>query len=50
LLTNYFVAAQDDHRRLLLACVSERIMALLEMTKVDQILKTFPSVQAAESA
>ena len=35
LLTNYFVAAQDDHRRLLLACVSERIMALLEMTKVD---------------
>jgi anti-anti-sigma factor len=50
LLTNYFVAAQDDHRKLLLACVNERIMALLEMTKVDQILKMFPSVAAAENA
>jgi anti-sigma B factor antagonist len=50
LLTNYFVAAEGDRRKLLLACVSERIMALLEMTKVDQILKTFPSVQAAENA
>jgi anti-anti-sigma factor len=50
LLTNYFVAAQNDHRKLLLACVSERIMALLEMTKVDQVLKMFPSVQAAENA
>jgi anti-sigma B factor antagonist len=50
LLTNYFVSAQGDNRRLLLAGVNERIMALLEMTKVDQILKTYPSVQAAESA
>ena len=50
LLTNYFVSAQDDNRKLLLASVSERIMSLLEMTKVDQILKVFPSVQAAENA
>ena len=50
LLTNYFVAAQDDGRQLLLASVNERIMALLEMTRVDQILKMYPSVQAAESA
>jgi anti-anti-sigma factor len=50
LLTNYFVAAQDDHRKLLLASVSERILALLQMTKVDEVLKLYPSVETAESA
>jgi anti-anti-sigma factor len=50
LITNYFVAAKDEHRRLLLAGVNERIMSLLEMTKVDQVLALFPSVEAAESA
>ena len=50
LLTNYFVAAQGENRKFLLACVNDRIMSLLEMTKVDQILKMFPSVQAAENA
>jgi anti-anti-sigma factor len=50
LLTNYFVAAQDDHRKFLLAGVNERVMSLFEITKVDQILKMYPSVEAAESA
>jgi anti-sigma B factor antagonist len=50
LLTNYFVAAQGDGRKFLLACVNERILSLLEMTKVDQILKMYPSVGAAEEA
>jgi anti-anti-sigma factor len=50
LLTNYFVAAEDEHRRLLLACVNERVLSLLEMTKVDQVLKMYPSVEAAENA
>ncbi len=50
LLTNYFVAAQDDNRKFLLACVSERILSLLQMTKVDQVLKLYPSVETAESA
>jgi len=50
LLTNYFVSAQDDNRKFLMACVSERILALLQMTKVDQVLKLYPSVEAAESA
>ena len=50
LLTNYFVSAQDDNRKFLLASVNERIMSLLEMTKVDQILQMFPSVEAAENA
>lgn len=48
-LMNYFVAAQDDHRRFVLAGVNSRIMSLLEMTKVDQILKFADSVEAAES-
>jgi anti-sigma B factor antagonist len=50
LLTNYFVAAQDDNRKFLLAGVSERILALLQMTRVDQILKMYPTVEAAEGA
>ena len=50
LLTNYFVSAQDDNRKFLLASVNERIMSLLEMTKVDQILRMFPTVEAAEEA
>jgi hypothetical protein len=33
-----------------MACVSERILSLLQMTKVDQVLHLFPSVEAAESA
>src|SRR6202142_2694072 len=48
LLTNYFVAAQDDNRKFLLACVSERILSLLQMTKVDQVLRLYPTVEAAE--
>jgi anti-sigma B factor antagonist len=50
LLTNYFVAAQGEGRKFLLACVNERILSLLEMTKVDQILKMYPSVEAAQEA
>ena len=50
LLTNYFVAAQDENRKFLMACVSDRILSLLQMTKVDQVLKLYPSVEAAESA
>lgn len=50
LLMNYFVAAQDEKRSFLLVCVNERVRALLEMTKVDQILKMYPSIEAAEAA
>ena len=50
LLTDYFVSAEGEQRQFLLACVSERIMSLLQMTKVDQILKMYPSVEAAEKA
>jgi anti-sigma B factor antagonist len=49
-LMNYYVSAQNNHRQFLVAGVSERVQALLEMTKVNQILKIYPSVEAAEAA
>ncbi|WP_254063773.1 STAS domain-containing protein [Granulicella sp. S190] len=50
LLMNYYVSAESHGRKLLLAGVNERIESLLEMTKVQTILKSFPSVEAAESS
>jgi anti-anti-sigma factor len=50
LLMNYYVAAQDHGRKLLVANVNERIAALFEMTKVQGVLASFPSVEAAEDS
>jgi anti-anti-sigma factor len=50
LLMNYYVAAQDQRRKLLIAGVNERVKALFEMTRVQNILSTFPSVEAAEAS
>jgi anti-anti-sigma factor len=49
LLMNYYVSAESHGRKLLLAGANERIESLLEMTKVDKILKSFPTVDAAEA-
>lgn len=49
-LMNYYVSAQNNHRELLVVGVNERIQALLEMTKVDKILRLYPSLEAAEIA
>lgn len=46
---NYFVSAQGNGRKLLLAGVNDRVRALLEMTKVDSILRMYESVEAAQS-
>jgi anti-sigma B factor antagonist len=46
---NYFVSAQGNGRKLLLVGVNDRIRALLEMTKVDSILRLFDSIEAAQS-
>ncbi|WP_188555160.1 STAS domain-containing protein [Edaphobacter dinghuensis] len=48
-LMNYYVSAQNNHRELLVVGVNERIQALLEMTKVDKILRLYPSLEAAEA-
>jgi anti-anti-sigma factor len=50
LLMNYYVSAQNHGRKILLACVNERIHALLELTKVNGILKSYPTVEAAEAS
>ena len=48
-LMNYYVSAENNHRKLLIAGVNERVMALLEMTKGDKILKTYETVEAAQA-
>jgi anti-sigma B factor antagonist len=48
-IMNYFVSAQGSGRKLLLVGVNERIKSLLEMTKVDSVLRMCDSVEAAES-
>ena len=50
LLMNYYVSAGNHGRKILLACVNERIHALLQLTKVDEILKSYPTVEAAEAS
>ena len=49
-LMNYFVSAQNNHRKFLLVGVNDRVRALFEMTKVDQILRIYGSVDEAEAA
>jgi len=46
---NYFVSAQNNGRKLLLVGVNDRVRALLEMTKVDAVLRLCDSVEAAQS-
>lgn len=49
-LMNGYVSAQSNLREFFVVGINERIQALLEMTKVDQILKLYPSLEAAENA
>ena len=50
LIMNYYVAAQDHGRKLLLAGVNDRIKAICDMTKVSGVLAMFPTVEAAEAS
>ncbi len=49
LMMNGCVSAERDGRRFLLAAVSDRVMALLRLTKVDTVLPLFPTAHAAEA-
>jgi anti-anti-sigma factor len=49
-LMNYFVSARDHGRRMALVGVNERLAALFEMTRVSELLKSYPTVEAAEAA
>lgn len=48
-IMNYFVSAQGAGRKFFLVGVSERIQSLLEMTRVDGVLNTCDSINAAEA-
>jgi anti-sigma B factor antagonist len=48
LLMNCYVSAEKNGRKVLLAGVNERIRALLEMTRVNLILKNYATVAEAE--
>ncbi|HTH54049.1 MAG TPA: STAS domain-containing protein [Edaphobacter sp.] len=50
LIMNTYVSAEHNGRKVVLAATSERIRALLEMTKVDSVLKNFSSVEEAEAS
>jgi anti-anti-sigma factor len=50
LLMNYYVSAEKNGRKLLLAGTNQRIQALLEMTRVHLILKNYATVADAEAS
>jgi anti-anti-sigma factor len=50
LVMNCYVSAQDHGRKLLLTGVNERVRALFEMTRVQGVLSSFPTVEAAEES
>lgn len=50
LLVNFYVSAQKNGRRMAVAGASPRIKTLFEMTRVDSLLRLFPSTEQAEAA
>ncbi len=48
-IMNYYVSAENHNRRFFLVAPTERVTALMEMTKVDNVLKVFDTLEAAES-
>jgi anti-sigma B factor antagonist len=45
---NFYVSCQKNGRKLVLTGVSERIMALLDLTNTSKLLKIVPTVADAE--
>ena len=50
LIMNSHVSAIDRGGKVLLAGVNERVTSLFVMTKVDAVLRSFPSVAEAEAS
>lgn len=46
----FHVSAEKSGRKLALAGVSERVLSLIRMTRVETVLQLFPSVEAAEQS
>ncbi len=49
-LTNAHVSAEGGSRDFFLTGVSDRVMTLLHLTRLDSVLQVFPTVDAAEQA
>ena len=49
-LINYYVSAEKNGRKMALAGANERIRALLELTKVRNLLRSFGTVEEALAA
>jgi anti-anti-sigma factor len=49
LLVNAYVSAQKHGRKIAVAGAAPRIMALFEMTRVDNLLPLYPTAEAAEA-
>lgn len=50
LLVNFYVSTQKNGRKMAVAGATPRVLTLFEMTKVDGILRIFPTVEDAEKA
>lgn len=50
LLMNCYVSAEGAGRKFFLVGVNDRVATLLDLTKVTNILTTFPSVEEAEAS
>jgi len=50
LLVNFYVSAQKNGRRMAIAGATPRVLTLFEMTRLDGLLRLYPSVAEAESA
>jgi anti-anti-sigma factor len=48
-IMNSFVSAEGGGRKVFLTGVSDRVRALLEMTKVEAVLEIYDTVEAAEA-
>ena len=46
-LINYYVSAEKNSRRMALAGANERVGALLELTKVQNLLRSFATTEEA---
>ncbi|MHB1960085.1 MAG: STAS domain-containing protein [Acidobacteriaceae bacterium] len=46
----FYVSAEKNGRKLALAGVTDRVLSLIRMTRVDTVLSMFPSVEVAEQS
>lgn len=49
LLMNFYISAQKNGRRMAVAGATPRVKTVFEMTRVDSLLKLYPTVDEAEA-